>query len=444
MNKYRLDGCEIDSVELKALLVSRGLKVDRKVYQRYGKSARLDVNPVACDCILLSDGTVVQLTDMGFHLKYLSGVLSWSNLKLLRYASQLGTDFSLRVEDSNDAGSRLTLYWREDFLDYVSLPPQTDFYHRKTANGLPFVGNAVLQGLDWVAFQCLWPCEFAASGHKCEYCFSGDVFEEFARKGKLQPAAVEAGDVGEIVASALWLDGCTCVQLTGGSTFDGMKEAFYLNGYLEAIAQAAAAVAGIAPSFPAVPDVPGTQEGAALPERASEKDTPSPIAEAKIAEMLLYITLPKEASLIDGYFARGASRIACSLEVADEQLAKRVTPGKIAFSTRQRHLDVLEYTAQRFGPGTAFSNFIIGLEPFESLRSGASALAERGILPTASVWMPMGRPVLGSMAPPGLDYYRRVKEHFAELYTRYRLEPPVSRGLNVCIERDIWNYAQGR
>jgi hypothetical protein len=412
MNKYRFDGKEIDSVELKALLVSRGLKVDKKVYKQFSKVARLDVNPVACDCMLLSDGTVVQLTDMGFHLKYLSGVLSWSNLKLLRYASQLGTDFSLRVETANNADknevvqgskNRLALYWCEDLLDYVTLPKPTDFYKRKTASGLPFVGNAVLQGLDWVAFQCLWPCEYAAAGHKCEYCFSGDVFEELARKGKTQPKPADAADVAEIVASALRLDSCNCAQLTGGSTFDGKKEAVFLNSYLEAIAEKT--------------------------------------ADLKLEEMLLYITPPKDTSIIDGYFARGASRIACSLEVADADLAKRITPGKIAFSTRQRHLDILEYTAKTFGPGTAFSNFIIGLEPFESLAAGAKELAERGIMPTASVWMPMGRPVLGSMTPPDVEYYRRVKELFADLYTRYNLEPPKTNGLNVCIERDIWNYA---
>jgi hypothetical protein len=54
----------------------------------------------------------------------------------------------------------------------------------------------------------------------------------------------------------------------------------------------------------------------------------------------------------------------------------------------------------------------------------------------------MGRPVQGSMKAPNVDYYRRVKELFAELYIKYKLEPTPSRGLNVCVERDIWNYAK--
>jgi hypothetical protein len=101
----------------------------------------------------------------------------------------------------------------------------------------------------------------------------------------------------------------------------------------------------------------------------------------------------------------------------------------------------LEYIAEKYGHAKAFSNFIIGIEDFSTLAMGATWLAERGILPAASVWMPMGRPVMGSMKPPDVDYYKRVKERFAELYTKYQLEPTKSRGLNVCIERDIWNYA---
>jgi len=400
MNKYLYEGQEIDSVELKCLLVSRGLKVDKEVYRSFAKTNRLDINPVACDCLILSDGTIVQLTDMGFHLKYLSGILSWSNLKLLRYATQLGTDFSLKMLDGD-----LALFYKEELLDKPSLPPKTDFYKRTTVSDLPFLGNAVLQGLDWVAFQCLWPCEYAAAGKPCEYCFSGDYFEVLARKGKPLPAAAQARDVAEIINSAVANDGCSHVQFTGGSTFDGIKEAEHLLGYLAALID--------------------------LPDFHLD------------GELLLYITPPADNGLIDEYFTRGADRIACSLEVADEALAEKITAGKMTFTTRERHIDALTYIAATYGPGKAFSNFIIGIEPFESLEKGARALAERGVLPTSSTWMPMGRPVQGNMTPPDLDYYRRVKELFAELYTGYGLEPPVTRGLNVCTERDIWNYACG-
>lgn len=401
MNLYKIDGMEIDSIELKCLVVSRGLKVSKAAYKMFSADYRLDINPLTCNCMILSDGTIMQLTDMAFHLKYLGGMLSWSNLKLLKYASQLGTDFLLDVHEEKPA-----LFYKKEFVDYVRFPEKTDFFTQKTENGTPFLGNAVLQGVDWVAFQCLWSCEYAAAGEPCQFCFSGADFEALAKKEKQQPGALAAADVAEIVKYAVEHAGCSSVQITGGSTFSGKNEERYICEYLKEIDE----------------------------QVGSEKLK---------GELLLYITPPEDHSLIDRYFALSASRIACSLEVWDETLAKQITPGKMKFTTRQRHLEALEYTAGKFGPGKAFSNFIIGLEPFESLKQGAEYLARRGILPAASIWMPMGRPVMGTMQAPDLDYYRRVKELFAELYEKYDLEPAPCQGLNVCMERDIWRYAKG-
>jgi hypothetical protein len=396
MNHYTIDGTRIDSVELKCLLVSRGVKVERGVYKRLKGLARLSVNPLCCNCLLLSDGTVVQLTDTRFHLRYLSGILSWDNLKLLRYIGDLETPFSLRMQSG-----RPVLLYENTELDEVSFPAYSTFYSRKTASGLPYTGNAVLQGTDWVAFQCLWPCETAAAGKPCQFCFSGGDFENAAVKGKALPQPFPPGDAAEIVGCALANEGVSHVQLTGGSTFDGAAESKRVLLYLEAIA-------GLKP--------PG--------------------------EILLYITPPADTGLMDEYFRMGAGRIACSLELWDIARAKAVTPGKIDIIGRERYLTALTYASNKYGKGKAFSNFILGIEGFDTLAAGTAWLAERGVMPAASVWMPMGRPVMGSMKPPGVDFYRRVKEHYAGLYVKYGLEPTESRGLNVCIGRDFWRYSQ--
>jgi len=397
MNKYIIDGNNIDSVELKCLLISRGIKVDNAVYQRQKNAARLSKSPLCCNCLLLSDSTVVQLTDTSFHIRHLSAVLKWDNIRLLKYMRDLNTPFSLRMQDD-----RATLFYNDVEIDTVTFPPFSTFYRKKSVAGRSFVGNAVLQGLDWVAFQCLWACEYAAAGQPCQFCFSGAAFENAAKKGKELPSAVPAPDVAEIVKYAITNDGVCNIQITGGSTFDGNIEAEHITEYLTAIAEL----------------------------------EPHPVG-----ELLLYITPPADISLTDRYFALGANRIGCSIEVWDIDRASEITPGKVKITGRDRHLQVLEYIAQKYGHGKAFSNFIIGIEDFTTLSDGAKWLAERGIMPTASVWMPMGRPVQGSMKAPDIDYYRRVKELFAELYIKYHLEPTQSRGVNVCIERDIWNYA---
>lgn len=67
-----------------------------------------------------------------------------------------------------------------------------------------------------------------------------------------------------------------------------------------------------------------------------------------------------------------------------------------------------------------------------------------GIMPAASIWMPMGKPVNNTMQTPDLEYYRKIKELFADLYQTYNLEPTDCCGLNVCMERDIWNYSNSK
>ena len=393
MNRYTIDGNRVDSVELKCLIVSRGIKVDYDVYRQHKKTARLSMSPLCCNCLLLSDSTVAQMTDINFHIRHLSGILKWDNIQLLKYLHDLSTPFSLRMQDD-----RPTLFYNNEEIDTVTFPPASAFYRQKTTLDRPFIGNAVLQGLDWVAFQCLWTCEYAAVGQPCQFCFSGADFENVAKKGKALPTAVPASNVAEIARYAFNNDGVSNIQITGGSTFDGSIEADHITKYLTAI-------------------------------------------ENLSGETILFITPPADINLIDRYFDLGASRIACSIEVWDMNRASVITPGKVNITGRDRHLRVLEYVAQKYGHGKAFSNFIIGIEDFGTLAEGATWLAERGIIPTASVWMPMGRPVMGSMKAPDVDYYRRVKELFAELYVKYELEPTKSRGVNVCIEREIWDYA---
>jgi hypothetical protein len=321
----------------------------------------------------LPDGVNVQLTDTG----------SYDSM------------FRLEIADDKPA-----LFCDDEFVCFITFYNKSYFYEQKTASGLPFIGNAVLQGCDFVSFQCLWHCEYAAAGKPCQFCFSGADFERRSRQRQPQPAVVPASDLAEIVCYAIVHDNVNSVQITGGSTFSGEREHRYIVDYLNAIAGNGAELSG---------------------------------------EILLYITPPANHAHIDEYFALGASRIACSIEVWDRERANIITPGKMQFTTRERHLDTLTYIAEKFGKNRAFCNFIIGLESIETLKEGATWLAERGIIPSASVWMPFGQAVMmGSLDAPVLEYFRQVREMLSDLYLRYELSPAGGNGLNVCIDRDIF------
>jgi aminoglycoside 6-adenylyltransferase len=123
LNKYYINNCEIDSIDLKCLVVSKGVKVSKEVYKKFSKTHRLGINPLMCNSMFLSDGTIVQLTDMSFHLQYLTGILSWDNLKLLKYVQDLETPFSLKVYEGKP-----TLFYNSEFVDEVTKPEDMELF----------------------------------------------------------------------------------------------------------------------------------------------------------------------------------------------------------------------------------------------------------------------------------------------------------------------------
>ncbi|MDR3296722.1 MAG: hypothetical protein LBS94_00620, partial [Prevotellaceae bacterium] len=65
MNTYYFAQLSADSVDLKCLLINKGVRVEVEVYDRWEGRVRLNRNPLWCNSFLLSDGTNVYLTDMG-------------------------------------------------------------------------------------------------------------------------------------------------------------------------------------------------------------------------------------------------------------------------------------------------------------------------------------------------------------------------------------------
>jgi hypothetical protein len=261
-----------------------------------------------------------------------------------------------------------------------------------------------LQGLDTLSFQCLWSCEYARAGFPCQFCYAGAISARNARRHKPGPPNPTPRDAAEILDYAVNKEKVArIVQVTGGSTMNPQAECGAIKGILDEM-----------DSVVGLDKLPG--------------------------EMLVYTTPPSDPKMLDQVFDAWADRVACSLEVWDEGLARTITPGKIRFAGRQRFLDCLKYVAREYGPNKACSSFVVGLEPVESFLKGAECLATEGIATIASLWIPFGSRVTGRSRAPGLEYYRRAKEGLAEIYDRYGIEPPGEAGFNVCLCRDAWNH----
>jgi len=332
---------------------------------------------MACDCLLLPDQTICHITNVGPQ-----------------------SPFSLGIDTSN----RPCLFYDGNVVTEIDLPQKTRFYEQSTSSGMPFKWMAVLQSTDVLSFPYLWPCEYARAGFACQYCHTGGFTEQLAREGQPDPPFPTPQDVAEIVNYAINTEKLAShIQITGGSTMNPQAECDLITEILHTID----AVAGL-------DNIRG--------------------------EMLIYTTPPTDPTVVDEVFEAGADRIACSLEVWDEELVIQVCPGKSRFTGRERHLNTLLHIADKYGPNKACSSFVIGVEPVESFLAGAEYLASRGIVPIASVWIPHGRPVLGTTEAPGIDYYRKLRDGLAEIYIKHNIEPPGTAGFNVCLCRDTWNH----
>ena len=400
LGKYVFEGREIDSLDLKSLIITRGVRVNDGVYKRFRDEYRVNPNPLTCNCLILPDGTIAQMTDIALHLRYLRQAMSLESLKQIGTFFQGWKPFDLKLSEQGKA----TLSYDGEKITDVSFPRKSHFYEQKTSSGLPFLGNAVLQGVDTVAFQSLWPCEIARAGYSCQFCYTGGISEQLAKKHKPEPRIPSLKDAAEIVDYAVNNEKMAeYIQITGGSTMNPQAECHTIGELLREIDS----VAGLK-------NVRG--------------------------EVLIFTTPPSDPKMLDEIFDAGADRIACSLELWDEKLAQIITPGKTKFTTRKRHVDALKYVAKEYGPNKACSTFVVGLEPVESFLQGAEALAIDGIVTMASLWIPFGRPVMGNAKAPGLEYYQKVKVGLAEIYEKYGIVPPGGQGFNVDIDKDIWQH----
>ncbi len=217
---------------------------------------------------------------------------------------------------------------------------------------------------------------------------------------------VSPRDVAEVVHYGVNVERCVRdIQITGGSTFNASAE---IDRYVEVL-RAIDEVAGRA-------NVPG--------------------------EMLVYTTPPADPREVDKLFEAGAARVLCDMEFWDEDLLREICPGKAKWTGAQRALDTLLYIARTHGPNRASCEFVVGVEPVESVVAGAEYLASHGVVPIPTIWSRHGTPHPGRSVTPGLEYFRSLRKAMAAIYEKYEVEPFGHMGFNVNISRDIWNHRE--
>ncbi len=397
LNTYRIDGIELDSIDLKCMVVTKGVALDPAVVEAYQDTCRISKDPAQFSNLYFSDGISAAMIDTVERFNQQSMRDSWKDEDRKIFEPQLATPFTVEMRDD-----QAVLCYKGEFVDTVSFPRANDYYSQKTPDGTPYLYLSTLQGDEWNSFAYLWPCDYAANGFPCQFCHSGLHSASLKANGEAPEQAVPANFVADMVDYSVKHAGVKSLQITGGSTFSGKGEAEHLLPILDAI----------------------------MTKTGEENIT---------GDTLLFVTPPKDLSCIDEYFSRGVDRIACSVEVWDEGLARTITPGKMKFTTRQRHFDAWDYIVKNYGLNRAFTNFVLGVEPFDRVAEGVHFAAERGVYPGGCIWVCGGCSCNGIVTAPGLDFYRQCKELFYQIYSDYGFIPDRSP-MPSDLQAEIYNY----
>jgi hypothetical protein len=365
---------QLDSLDLKVSILGQGIHVHEEIYDVFEKTHRLSRHPYSCNNIFLGDRLPIHLARTGPETCY------------------------HLILDKTRGEPRAVLTCSGVPVTEVTFPEKTAFYAQTTSTGIHFGELATLQGLDMLAFAYLWACEIAKSGNACKFCHSGDATLQNIRMRSFDYTLADIAEIAEYAVNNA--PHTTILQLTAGSTMNPDQE---IPRYVDIL-----------------------------------KNLDQQVGLSKLNGGILYLTPPKNLSLLDRLFDAGVGQIAIDLDVWDEKLFEQLCPGKAKFTTRRQHLDALLYIAEKYGTNRACSVLVAGLESPETMIAGLTFLAEHGIVPLPSPLMPYGNgnPLLPP--PPDVDYYRIIRAETAKLYVKHGLVVPGSAGSNVCMSRDIW------
>lgn len=131
---------------------------------------------------------------------------------------------------------------------------------------------------------------------------------------------------------------------------------------------------------------------------------------------------PLDFNEIYEYKRLGANEIAFNIEIFDENIAKKLMPGKGMIS-RKEYLEALQQAVDVFGnKGQVRSMLIVGLEPLESFKRGVEALCQIGASPMISPFRPMKNTNLEHFVPPNFYECQSYIESALEITKKYNIE----------------------
>ncbi len=305
-------------------------------------------------------------------------------------------DNPYRIESEEDS---FFLYDGDQFIDTIDFTPRPKFYGKKTSRGVPMetIAGARAQRLIINAYK---HCHLWDTGDQCRYCsfFTDLIKAKRAAKAERSTNEVDAEDIYETVREVLKEPGrISEIYMTGGMDYSG--EVMFeneVNRYIHILQ--------------------------AIGRNFKGRFSSQIMAPAYNKEQLRRI-----------YNETGITSYCPNVEVWDEEISKRICPGKNRWPGNsewiRRTLDAVEI----FGKGNVYTQVVAGVEmvqPYgfktadEALESNFQAcefFAKNGVIFLSTVWRPHKNASLGMQPAPPLDYLVRLVRGLHEIRRSYGL-----------------------
>jgi hypothetical protein len=94
------------------------------------------------------------------------------------------------------------------------------------------------------------------------------------------------------------------------------------------------------------------------------------------------MTPPSSIEWVDKFWEAGGSSLMMNLEVWDEEIRKKVIPGKDEFCPKESYMKAFERAVSVLGPGKTSTCFVVGAEPIDTLKEGIERVVEMGVVPS--------------------------------------------------------------
>ena len=249
----------------------------------------------------------------------------------------------------------------------VHLHARPKIYDLETADGIPYWKIALMH-LDSLASTVFQRCVYWGTGDQCHFCAIGTSLAG----GRTIPLKTPEL-LAEVAEAAARLDGAKDVTLTTGTPNRDDRGASYM-------ARCAAAI----------------REASGLP-------------------IQVQLEPPNDFSWFRTLKDSGVESLGLHMEVWDEDVLRRVAPGKHA-QGRALYLSAWESAVEVFGRGQVSTYFILGLgETAESVMEGCRAAIDRGVYPFVVPLRPSPGSIVADGEPPSVEYMREVYEQVAPL-----------------------------